>query len=222
MIADPPIAVGWPCDVNAHRKLAWSSKPAAVAKEPITAGCWLPRRRRSGSPLECHRVSRCAACRVLITGRAATTAGRLDRVLCSESSMAPIKPPEDRFGNSAPSRWSRKCLAWDDQLRSAPELSESLVAGHSLHSIARDFAARGVRTGSGLVSSPQHLRALALSPTYTTLRAHQPGVGPRSLSAERHKRVRPARCTRDSGHRWSRARWLARPTERISRGCIEH
>src|SRR6476661_1918265 len=56
-----------------------------------------------------------------------------------------------------------------------PELYRRLVAGHSLHSIARDFQARGIRTRSGLIWSPQHLRSVALSPTYTGLRAHRPG-----------------------------------------------
>jgi hypothetical protein len=155
MNPDCPIAVDWPCEVNAHRKPAWSSKPAAVAKEPITAGCWLPRRRRSGSPLACHRVSRCAACRVLITGRAAITAGRLDRVLCSESSMAPIKPPEDRFGNSAPSRWSRKCQAWDWSAALSTGAGWSQAGGRDRSAWGQEFDA--TTTDGDIPPLPVHL-----------------------------------------------------------------
>jgi DNA invertase Pin-like site-specific DNA recombinase len=88
------------------------------------------------------------------------------------------------------------------------ELYRRLLAGHSLHSISRDFEARGIRTRSGLVFSPQHLRSLALSPTYTALRAHRPGSRPDS--PERHT---PVPVNEMYEGQWtplvSRAQWLA-------------
>ncbi|MGH4001502.1 MAG: recombinase family protein, partial [Pseudonocardiaceae bacterium] len=88
------------------------------------------------------------------------------------------------------------------------ELYRRLVAGHSLHSIARDFEARGIRTRSGLVFSPQHLRSVARCPAYTALRAHRPGSGP--SSPERHT---PIPVSEMYEGQWpklvSRAEWLA-------------
>jgi hypothetical protein len=88
------------------------------------------------------------------------------------------------------------------------ELYRRLVAGHSLHSIARDFQERGIRTRSGLVFSPQHLRSVVLSPTYTALRAHRPGSGPDSPG--RHE---PVAVSQMYEGQWpalvSRAEWLA-------------
>jgi site-specific DNA recombinase len=78
---------------------------------------------------------------------------------------------------------TRQLIAQEPQPDEAPvvaELYRRLVAGHSLHSIARDLQERGIRTRSGLVFSPQHLRSVALCPTYTALRAHRPGSGPDS------------------------------------------
>jgi hypothetical protein len=99
VIADPASRADWPCGVRAHRRPAWSINPAAVAREPATAGSRLARRSRSGSLPECHRVGRCSARRARITGRGTTTAGRLDWVLRSESSIPSIKPSEGVFCN---------------------------------------------------------------------------------------------------------------------------
>lgn len=55
VLADPAICADRPPDVSAHRRPAWSISPAAVAREPATAGCRLARRSRSGSLPECHR-----------------------------------------------------------------------------------------------------------------------------------------------------------------------
>jgi DNA invertase Pin-like site-specific DNA recombinase len=55
------------------------------------------------------------------------------------------------------------------------ELFARLKAGHSLKSIERDFAARGIRTRSGKLFDSQHLRDLALRPLYAGLRIHTPG-----------------------------------------------
>lgn len=73
---------------------------------------------------------------------------------------------------------TRQLIAQEPEPTEAPvvaELYRRLMAGDSLHSIARDFEARGLRTRSGLVFSPQHLRSMALCPAYTALRAHRPG-----------------------------------------------
>lgn len=55
------------------------------------------------------------------------------------------------------------------------ELYRRLIAGHSLKGIARDFGGRGIRTRSGRVWTPQHLRSLAIKPVYAGLRSHRPG-----------------------------------------------
>lgn len=106
---------------------------------------------------------------------------------------------------------TRQLVAQEPEPSEAPvvaELYRRLVAGHSLHAIARDFEARGIRTRSGLVFSPQHLRSLALCPTYTALRAHRPGTGPRSPG--RHT---PVAVSEMYEGQWpplvSRAEWLA-------------
>jgi site-specific DNA recombinase len=106
---------------------------------------------------------------------------------------------------------TRQLIAQEPQPVEAPvvaELYRRLVAGHSLHSIARDFQERGIRTRSGLVFSPQHLRSVALSPTYTALRAHRPGSGPDSDG--RHE---PVPVSEMYEGQWpalvSRAEWLA-------------
>jgi hypothetical protein len=96
VMADLASRADRPCGVRAHRRPAWSISPATVAREPATAECRLAQRSRSGSLPECHRGSRCSARRARITGRGTTTAGRLDWVLWSESSMLPIKPSDGR------------------------------------------------------------------------------------------------------------------------------
>ncbi len=55
------------------------------------------------------------------------------------------------------------------------ELYRRLIQGHSLKGIARDFGQRDIRTRSGAVWTPQHLRSLAIKPVYTGLRSHIPG-----------------------------------------------
>jgi DNA invertase Pin-like site-specific DNA recombinase len=55
------------------------------------------------------------------------------------------------------------------------ELFERIAAGHSLRSIARDFAERGIEKRSGGPFSPAHLRVVAINPSYAGLRVHQPG-----------------------------------------------
>ena len=55
------------------------------------------------------------------------------------------------------------------------ELFSRLAGGHSLRSIANDFAARGVEKRSGGPFSAQHLRSMALLPTYAAMRVHIPG-----------------------------------------------
>lgn len=55
------------------------------------------------------------------------------------------------------------------------ELFERLAQRHSLRSIERDFAARGIVNDSGQSFSAQHLRALATNSTYAGLRVHDVG-----------------------------------------------
>jgi DNA invertase Pin-like site-specific DNA recombinase len=73
---------------------------------------------------------------------------------------------------------TRKLVAQEEEPAEAAvvrELFDRLRAGHSLRSIEKDFEQRGVRSRSGKVFSAQHLRSLALSPTYCGLRVHDPG-----------------------------------------------
>lgn len=55
------------------------------------------------------------------------------------------------------------------------ELFARIVKGHSLRSIARDFAARGIVKPSGGPYSAAHLRAIATAHAYAGLRVHVPG-----------------------------------------------
>lgn len=55
------------------------------------------------------------------------------------------------------------------------ELFERLDAGHTLKAVARDWEARGVRSRSGAVWQPSHLRRLALNPAYVGRRLHDAG-----------------------------------------------
>ena len=55
------------------------------------------------------------------------------------------------------------------------ELFERLAQRHSLRSLERDFAARGILNDSGTPFSAQHLRVLATNPTYAGLRVHDTG-----------------------------------------------
>lgn len=54
------------------------------------------------------------------------------------------------------------------------ELFTRSKKGHSLRAIAADFAGRGVVNGSGKPFSAQHLRSLAVNPTYVGQRVHDP------------------------------------------------
>lgn len=55
------------------------------------------------------------------------------------------------------------------------ELFERIAAGHSLRSIAKDFADRGIEKASSGPFSAAHLRALAETYAYAGLRVHRPG-----------------------------------------------
>lgn len=83
---------------------------------------------------------------------------------------------------------TRKLVAQDEEPTEAAvvrELFERLHAGHSLRSIEKDFEARGIRSRSGKVFSSQHLRSLAMSPTYSGQRVHDPGrTSGRTLSPQ--------------------------------------
>lgn len=53
------------------------------------------------------------------------------------------------------------------------ELYDRLRGGHALYAVAADLEARGVRTRTGRVFAPEHLRTLALRPCYGGLRRHR-------------------------------------------------
>ena len=99
VMADLASRAGPACGVRARRRPAWSISPAAVAKEPATAGCRLARRSRSGSLPECHRVGRGSTWRARMAGRGTATSGKWDWLLWSESFMPSIKPPEGESCN---------------------------------------------------------------------------------------------------------------------------
>jgi site-specific DNA recombinase len=70
---------------------------------------------------------------------------------------------------------TRKMINQEPEPTEAPvirELFDRVKSGHSLRSIALDFERRGVRTRSGKVFSPQHLRVLATTAAYAGLRVH--------------------------------------------------
>jgi DNA invertase Pin-like site-specific DNA recombinase len=70
---------------------------------------------------------------------------------------------------------TRRLVAQEPDAVEAPvvrELFDRVKAGHSLRSIALDFERRGIRTRSGKVFSPQHLRVLATTAAYAGLRVH--------------------------------------------------
>jgi DNA invertase Pin-like site-specific DNA recombinase len=74
---------------------------------------------------------------------------------------------------------TRRLIAQEPHPGEAPavrELFDRLEAGHSLRSIALDFEQRGIRTRRGKPFSSQHLRAIALTPTYGGLRAYHPSA----------------------------------------------
>lgn len=63
----------------------------------------------------------------------------------------------------------------DGEAEIVRELFARLAKRHSLRSIERDFAARGIVNHSGRPFSAQHLRMLAVNPAYTGLRVHDVG-----------------------------------------------
>lgn len=52
------------------------------------------------------------------------------------------------------------------------ELFRRIKAGHAMGAIARDFAERGIRNGSGRPFVPQHLRSMVVKPAYAGIRSH--------------------------------------------------
>jgi DNA invertase Pin-like site-specific DNA recombinase len=73
------------------------------------------------------------------------------------------------------------------------EMYARLARGDTLHALARDLEARGVRTRTGLVFSAQHIRETALRHCYAGIRAHladsphsrahRPGAKPETVPA---------------------------------------
>jgi DNA invertase Pin-like site-specific DNA recombinase len=73
---------------------------------------------------------------------------------------------------------TRKLVSQDPEPAEAAivrEIFARLRKGHSLRSIASDFAERGVRTRTGKPFEASHLRDIALRPIYGGLRIHEPG-----------------------------------------------
>lgn len=71
---------------------------------------------------------------------------------------------------------TRQFIAQEPDPTEAPvvrELYERLQQGHSLRAIAKDLTARGVRTRSGRVFTPEHLRGMAIRSVYAGLRTHK-------------------------------------------------
>jgi DNA invertase Pin-like site-specific DNA recombinase len=71
---------------------------------------------------------------------------------------------------------TRRMVAQEPHPEEAPvvlELFLRLKEGHSFKAIARDFAARGITNDQGRPFSAQHLRNLALNPTYSGVRVHR-------------------------------------------------
>ena len=70
---------------------------------------------------------------------------------------------------------TKKLIAQEPDPDEAPvirELFERVKAGHSLRSIALDWETRGIRTRTGKIFTPQHLRVLATTAAYGGLRVH--------------------------------------------------
>jgi site-specific DNA recombinase len=78
---------------------------------------------------------------------------------------------------------TRRLVAQEPDPVEAPiirELFERVKAGHSLRSIALDWQERGVRTRTGKVFVPSHLRVLATTAAYAGLRVHDTSGRPKS------------------------------------------
>jgi site-specific DNA recombinase len=88
------------------------------------------------------------------------------------------------------------------------ELYDRPERGHSLWAIARDLEARGVRSRTGRVFSPEHLRSLTLADAYRAKRIHHgtltdatwPAIVPDPQWLAVHRRLSdPARVTTRPG-----------------------
>lgn len=74
---------------------------------------------------------------------------------------------------------TRKLIRQEPDPETAPlirELFDRANGGHSLRSIERDWAARGIVNGSGRPFSAQHLRTMLLTRAYVGDRVHNPGL----------------------------------------------
>jgi DNA invertase Pin-like site-specific DNA recombinase len=70
---------------------------------------------------------------------------------------------------------TKKLIAQEPDPVEAPvirELFERIKSGHSLRSISLDWEARGIRTRTDKIFTPQHLRVLAMTASYAGLRVH--------------------------------------------------
>jgi hypothetical protein len=88
------------------------------------------------------------------------------------------------------------------------ELFDRLERGHSLRAIARDLETRGVRSRTGKIFSPEHLRSLAVTDAYRGKRIHRgtftdaawPAIVPeRQWLAVNHRLSDPGRRTTKPG-----------------------
>jgi site-specific DNA recombinase len=71
---------------------------------------------------------------------------------------------------------TRRIIAQEPHPEEAPvilELFLRLKAGHTFKAIARDFADRAITNDEGRPFSPQHLRNMALNPSYSGIRVHR-------------------------------------------------
>jgi site-specific DNA recombinase len=78
---------------------------------------------------------------------------------------------------------TKKLIAQEPDPLEAPvirELFERVKSGHSLRSISLDWEARGIRTRTDKIFTPQHLRVLATTAAYAGLRVHNTNGGPKS------------------------------------------
>ena len=85
---------------------------------------------------------------------------------------------------------TKELIAQDPDPETAPlvrELFDRVQGGHSLRSIERDWAARGIVNGKDSPFTAQHLRSLLLTRAYVGERVHNPGAS----SGNTAKRVGP-------------------------------
>ncbi|MBR7672947.1 recombinase family protein [Streptomyces daliensis] len=107
-----------------------------------------------------------------------------------------------------------------DESHVPKQLFTRLRKGHSLRSIAKDFEKRGYRTRTGKPFSEQHLRDMALRPTYGGYRGHSPKSRGNSFKAK-HQQVELAKATWDGlvdeETFWAVRRMLLAPERRTTR-----